>query len=188
MSTCGLCLLEETANRCLLSSSPRAERLLRVSIDFGDAWDSEAPSEKKKSESCQKDEGLAAGEHRCPNCDGEIDEFQCYGGYIVCGECGLCLDNVRLAQPTRAERTEAAAIGGPVVEEAAMGTGTIVHSSSAPYKRATYFAERLSQWSMSEPEIPDEDWELIEQEFTNICADRGWRCVIPTPEIGRAHV
>lgn len=36
-------------------------------------------------------------------------------------------------------------------------------ATSAPYKRGTYFAERISQWRGLEPSIPEDDFKEIER-------------------------
>ena len=41
-------------------------------------------------------------------------------------------------------------------------------SNSAPYKRPTYFHERISQWRMQEPEIIQGHWELIAQGYNKL--------------------
>ncbi len=55
-------------------------------------------------------------------------------------------------------------------------------SRSAPYKRITYFRERLSQWAMQEPPIPEHDWDIICEEYRGWCTDESTRCLIPSGE------
>lgn len=38
-------------------------------------------------------------------------------------------------------------------------------SNSPPYRRETYFSERISQWQMREPDIDADDFEVIERQF-----------------------
>lgn len=47
------------------------------------------------------------------------------------------------------------------------------------YKRAFYLRERISQWFMSEPEIPDEDWELMSERYIIFLRSSGFKDCLP---------
>jgi hypothetical protein len=44
-------------------------------------------------------------------------------------------------------------------------------SNSAPYRRATYWAERISQWRQNEPPIGDDDWQTISHAYIAATSD-----------------
>ncbi len=59
-----------------------------------------------------------------------------------------------------------------------------VHSNrkgnSLPYSRATYFNERISQWAMAEPRIPDRIWDKIDVGFLDYTAELGFAVNVPS--------
>lgn len=42
-----------------------------------------------------------------------------------------------------------------------------VGGASPPYQRRTYFAERIAQWRLREPDIPSEDFAMIQEAFNH---------------------
>lgn len=52
-----------------------------------------------------------------------------------------------------------------VVDEQQKAKRRRLSSNSAPYRRSTYFAERVSQWRGLEPLIGEDEWETIRQQW-----------------------
>ena len=104
------------------------------------------------------------GVNPCRNC-GECLFVEDYArGDIICQSCG-CVDDV-LVVDTRGYQpavTTEVVTQAPVVPPRFRRASRVVHSQncSLPYKRITYFNERLTQWTGHEPEIPLADAEAI---------------------------
>jgi hypothetical protein len=142
--------------------------------------------------------GSLADPSTCSNCGASDLWFaEQSTGDIVCGGCGLCDHVIAIHQLSRNERERE----GNARDEnfQYLASNTIPHSTdiqqgsikskrsrSAPYKRTTYFTERLNQWLMCEPDIPDNDWAEIEYGFRDFCIERGLAVKIPTPAELRA--
>lgn len=107
---------------------------------------------------------------RCDNC-GSDELFTDYSrGDCVCSMCG-CVAIERLAVDTgRKFNTEQGALcfaaphpnsatAADVVES--MVSSNVRPATSQPYKRETYFSERISQWRQLEPTIPYHDFRDI---------------------------
>ena len=108
----------------------------------------------------------------CQNCGGGVFVSDYQHGTVACHSCGCCRDDVMaVVDCPRSERTMAGGMGfrqesytvGAVFEE---GDSERVHlrqkrKSSPPYKRETYWSERISQWRLQEPEISRADWQEI---------------------------
>lgn len=106
----------------------------------------------------------------CNNCGGSDRFSDNKGGYILCA-CGAVIDTIRIAAPRYKEvfdRNGSIRHNAPKAEAFDYGSFVldvcpprIRKSNSAPYKRLTYWGERLSQWRMREPQIPDNHWNHI---------------------------
>ena len=108
----------------------------------------------------------------CSNCGHLIWIRDNARGDRCCASCGAIQDQIFVAAPRYNEvfdddgnlnihgAKRESYVAGDRREESAFAPSSR-SSSSAPYKRATYFSERLSQWQMLEPEINERDWELI---------------------------
>lgn len=120
------------------------------------------------------DEGL------CRGCGGADFIWSIAHGDAVCACCGCC-DPQRIAvdhyrAPRRARDGTVAAAGAAPPP----GDGAVVNvhdarleaaanrRNSAPYRRTTYWSERISQWQQNEPEIPADDWRIIESKWRDL--------------------
>lgn len=95
----------------------------------------------------------------------------------MCTACGCCTDVVRIQAPTyRQLHTELGPVGcfesswsgaysTSLAEELASCRRKQLSSNSAPYRRSTYFAERVSQWRGLEPDIGEDEWLNIRQQW-----------------------
>lgn len=114
----------------------------------------------------------------CRNC-GAADYFvDAERGECSCSECGAVYDDARLMVASarykelydgcgnrqfRAPLVEAVRTG-VYCENAALAKAELRNQKhSAPYQRATYFAERISQWRGEEPSIPTYDFQEIQR-------------------------
>lgn len=126
---------------------------------------------------------------RCGNC-GKNDWITDYErGDIICADCGCCSDRLFCVQPTKSDKNARMARGVAIMEETIHDMASMEiyggrkrKSNSVPYNPSTYQTERLAQWALTEPAIPDADWELIEGEFTNYVYDLGYEPILPTPD------
>jgi hypothetical protein len=113
----------------------------------------------------------------CRNCGAADYHVDAARGECSCVECGAVYDDARLMvasarykelyDGTGNRRFQAPLVehlrSGVYVENAAMAKAELRNEKhSAPYQRATYFAERISQWRGDEPAIPPEDFAEIE--------------------------
>ena len=114
----------------------------------------------------------------CSNCGHAIWIVDHTSGDYVCRSCGAvqqggtCMLNVRSAKDRERDYSQ----GRLVRDEHVQGIGDpgpSKRSRSAPYKRITYFSERISQWAQCEPPIPEAHWRFIEQAFYQWCEARG---------------
>ena len=111
----------------------------------------------------------------CQNCNNDVMVTDYKTGDIYCRFCGCVNDRLRLvAHSFRKVFDDAGNIrpDAPIYEPFQRGTVCLDNyepmfpkTNSAPYKRATYFAERISQWQQTEPEIPEEDQYRISYEY-----------------------
>jgi hypothetical protein len=119
----------------------------------------------------------------CLNC-GSAD-FICdeQAGLYVCSDCGCCCDVVRVEAPTYkqlfgafgelsegvcAESLVGHSYAVDVIEARRRAKRQRISSNSAPYRRSTYFAERVSQWRELEPAIDDDDWDEIAHHWSRL--------------------
>lgn len=114
---------------------------------------------------------------RCENCDNARSFASDYRtGDRYCTVCGLVLGRVMVVSNgyksvfdshgnirVGARRAELFTRGQVLLDN---GARYVRRSKSAPYKRATYFAERITQWCQREPRIP---WK------TRLAIDRAYR-------------
>lgn len=129
-------------------------------------------------------------------------------GLFVCGNCGLCGETVSVNNPVHHEsngdgapamapnllfdclhRRELQIETGPSLEKIqrrgtkrANGKLRTKQPKYVPYKKRTYFNERLSQWALTDPDIDDGDWGRICCAYIDFCIERGITVHIPTKE------
>lgn len=130
--------------------------------------------------------GLWFSHGPCHVCNHHIWLVDAARGDYVCRGCGAVQDGVRIGCTSVKEREQAYSQGHLVRNEhlAAIGEpGPCKRSRSAPYKRITYFSERISQWAQCEPEIPEDDWHWILDAYNEWCFTNKGRYprVLPTP-------
>ena len=117
---------------------------------------------------------------RCSNCECLDWVVDYHSGFSACAECGCC-DSDRILVCTQSYKATFADDGnrlvgagvsesypnGAIVTTMAAELATILrcNSNSPPYKRQTYFSERISQWRMLEPEISATDMQQITDEW-----------------------
>lgn len=117
----------------------------------------------------------------CANCGG-LDWIVDYGnGFNTCPDCGCCAEDLlmvvapgykqshdgegnRLPFSAPTESVPSSAIVTDVATETAIESNRM-RNRSPPYQRITYFGERISQWCMREPAIPDDDLQRIVAEL-----------------------
>ncbi len=126
------------------------------------------------------DEGANQQLFGCRNCGG-MDFCLNYDiGDSTCVECG-CVDDARLAIHCHSYKATFGALGeklfdAPMAESIRSGAyyenildaqaeSRATLSNSAPYRRQTYWAERISQWRMLEPDIEHCDLQRIERKW-----------------------
>ena len=109
----------------------------------------------------------------CPNCDGNDWDCDEHRGDVLCLCCGYCDPGIMVNVATNSDRERALSEGTFLMEEdvrvVALNLGETRPSHRggvrkrrrSQYKRTTYLRERISQWFMSEPDIPEDDWETI---------------------------
>lgn len=118
----------------------------------------------------------------CQNCGGSVFVTDYQHGSVSCLTCGCCRDDlVSVVDCSRREREATDGVGfyqesfpfGSVLEE--VGSERTFQrnrrKNSPPYKRETYWSERISQWRLQEPEIEREHWQEITDkwhEFTGL--------------------
>ena len=110
----------------------------------------------------------------CANCGSVAFCFDYARGDCVCVDCGAC-DYGRLAVATgyfvdpatgysvRAPSFAGVAVVTDAAEYVAEQTKTL--KASTPYKRETYWSERISQWRQLEPSIEQCDWNGIKKQW-----------------------
>lgn len=113
----------------------------------------------------------------CVNCG--ADDFAVDGerGDCVCRECG-CVDRVPLSVGGNGYSARLDCNGNQIPGvhgyESINGASIVMEAppgrkkrkgTSPPYRRDTYFAERISQWRMHEPGIPTPDAQEIERAY-----------------------
>lgn len=109
----------------------------------------------------------------CAGCDFVVDPRS---GTTVCEECG-CVDDEHLPVVAVANYRDVFAADGHLRHDAQRSEHVELHAyhldvrdrvdakRSAPYRRQTYFSERISQWREREPEIPSDDLCEIDAEY-----------------------
>ncbi len=123
-------------------------------------------------------------------------------GDLICRGCGLCQDRIRLGGDSF-RQNQARNDGGdhrnlvetamdfaypnPNLRPDRMPTlstkkRSLGSSRSAPYKRITYFRERLSQWQQTEPGIPESDWSRIVDSYLFWAKSQRLEPYVPTVE------
>lgn len=123
----------------------------------------------------------------CANCNGDTFVVDYERGDSVCCACG-CVETSRLmvVQNTYKQNFDYAGYRRhdvPPQESMVVGAyfedvrdrlvqQTAGKSNSAPYRRATYFAERISQWRLQEPPIVADDLQTIFQAYDAKYTDR----------------
>ena len=132
----------------------------------------------------------------CLNCGYNMFECNYATGTVSCLECGCCRDDVlAVVDCTHKDRERANGHGvrqesypnGAVVEEVD-AERIFVNSrrkNSPPYKRETYFSERISQWRLLEPEIDSADWQVIERMWEDFTGK--WKSVTGVPRFKDAR-
>jgi len=113
----------------------------------------------------------------CSNCNAR-DLFVCAErGEITCGSCGCVDGEYRVCISVASykavfDATGTRAFNAPLSEPVHRGNFFVDDShasrrtTSAPYKRSTYFNERLTQWCQVEPRINDDDMTTIDSYCT----------------------
>ena len=122
---------------------------------------------------------VISGYCRNCGCNDYIVDYQ--RGSYTCAECA-CIDleqvmvndvgfkashdlhGARLPQAANNEPIPYGPFSGNVFDDK-MESIQARRNNSPPYRRETYFAERISQWRMLEPEIDPADFREIEQEY-----------------------
>lgn len=119
----------------------------------------------------------------CCECGGDEWIIDNHTGDTICVGCGVC-DSRRVmvvAESYRATfsedgtrhpeaRVQEALPDGPIVTTMALeqAVENACNTSSPPYKRQTYFSERISQWRMLEPTINADDMRSIQREWERL--------------------
>lgn len=118
----------------------------------------------------------------CDECGGDNWAVEIDRGDLVCMDCGacdvsrvLCSDGVSVATNGVAEAHRKGA-------ELEMGMGIQNNASGKVAVRQAYFNERLSQWALSDPEIPDRHWECIFDAWEWFCETRNIDAILPRPD------
>lgn len=117
----------------------------------------------------------------CANCGGDEWVVDYHSGFSSCTRCGCCAeDRIMVVSESyrdtfredgdrrhdaRVSETypDGAIVTTMAAEQAYLALGKA--SNSPPYKRQTYFSERVSQWRMLEPAIDPADLALIVDEW-----------------------
>jgi hypothetical protein len=121
---------------------------------------------------------MDGGYATCRNCGADDYLVDAERGECTCADCG-CVNSDAVLMVASARYKELYDCSGnrqfqaPLVEVVRAGVyretaadvmaQQAAQSKSAPYQRATYFAERISQWRGLEPCIPHEDYRDIER-------------------------
>ena len=114
---------------------------------------------------------------QCSECGSYSFTNDYAGGTLVCNACGCCADVLRIASCNYKQLYDDSGnrrAKAPKVESFPVGQacGAVFLkpnrrrcTGSAPYKRSTYWAERISQWQEREPAIPGKDWCQIQEQY-----------------------
>lgn len=100
---------------------------------------------------------MADGCSTCSYCNGSDIREDFAAGHWVCYGCGVVTDGVFCDAPSYRELGHVAR--APRFRR--QGTTVVVVPKSMPYKRITYFNEKLSQWSLDAPPICEDDEKRI---------------------------
>ncbi len=120
--------------------------------------------------------------HRCGNCGGVVFATNAAAGDVYCIACGGIDERLLVDAPTfdelfdaygnlRQFRPKAAVFDAGAHYESVGAAQPLRSSNSAPYRRATYWAERISQWRQNEPPIADDDWQAISHAYIAFTSD-----------------
>lgn len=120
--------------------------------------------------------------HCCGNCGGVVFAANATTGDVYCIACGGIDQRLLVDAPTFSELFDSYGNlrqfcpkgeiyhAGEHCED--VGAAQPLRSSnSAPYRRATYWAERISQWRQNEPSIPADDWQAISHAYITFTSD-----------------
>lgn len=127
----------------------------------------------------------------CANCRSMDFREEHSSGSVICMGCGLVQSEILFLDYGYQESYDVA--GGFDVNTARTAFSReavrTVHKNtqSLPYKRQTYFNERLSQWQCNEPRIPEEDMAAIKQlwdSYAKVAWPDTWAHKPPKERIG----
>lgn len=114
--------------------------------------------------------------HCCGNCGGVVFATNATAGDVYCIACGGIDERLLVDAPTfdelfdaygnlRQFRPKGEVYHAGLHCESVGAAQSLRSSNSAPYRRATYWAERISQWRQNEPPIADDDWHAISHAY-----------------------
>ena len=108
----------------------------------------------------------------CDNC-GRFNFVEDFGrGDILCGDCGLVADRIFCFAPSYSSTHDAhgnrTAALAPAGKRPRAYHGVFKGPTSTPYKRGTYFNEKLAQYRQLEPEIPEKDADKIYKRYREL--------------------
>lgn len=120
--------------------------------------------------------------HCCGNCGGVVFAANATSGDVYCIACGGVDERLLVDAATfdelfdaygnlRQFRAKGAVYHAGEHREIVDTPRSFRSSNSAPYRRATYWAERISQWRQSEPPISDDDWATISHAYIAATSD-----------------
>lgn len=119
------------------------------------------------------------GAYLCDECGGSNWSIELDRGDVVCMDCGAC--DVSGVCCSDGCQTAGVAEGHRKDAELQMDAGTQSNASRKVAARQAYFNERLSQWALADPEIPDRHWEYIFDACEWFCETRGIDAILPCP-------
>ena len=91
----------------------------------------------------------------CPSCDGTSFVVDGARGDCICVACGFATSDAGVVEAN-----------GRLAKKAHLENQIrLATTQSAPYRRETYFAERISQWRGAEPTIEYSEWRVIDDTF-----------------------
>lgn len=120
--------------------------------------------------------------HCCGNCGGVVFATNAASGDVYCIACGGVDERLLVDAATfdelfdaygnlRQFRPKGEVYHAGEHREDVGVTASIRSSNSAPYRRATYWAERISQWRQNEPAISADDWQAISTAYITFTSD-----------------
>lgn len=101
----------------------------------------------------------------CHDCGSANIEWDDRSSELVCGDCGLVAERVfdLTEQVTGGGRWRAGPAPPPTLGRC--NSRKHVQHGSSPYNALFYFNERMSQYNLDSPRIPDEDWYRLEEAY-----------------------